>query len=67
MNEAIITQLDEIIVGKSLNDLVPVFAGYLANMGFFGAVPRDVLKHYVNEVIDAHYAAHSAPSTEHIQ
>ena len=67
MNKDMITQLDEIIVGKSLNDLVPVFAGYLANMGFFGAVPREVLKQYVGEVIDAHYAAHSAPSKEQIQ
>ena len=67
MNEEIITQLDKIIMGKSLNDLVPVFAGYLANMGFFGAVPREVLKQYVGEVIDAHYAAHSVPNQEHIQ
>lgn len=55
-------KLDAAIAGQTINEVVPMLAGYLANCGVHGLVPSSVLKDYVNGVIDEVYAAFSAPT-----
>lgn len=55
-------KIDAAILGAPLDALVPVLAGYLANCGVHGGVPRDILKAYLCEVVDDIYAAFTAPT-----
>jgi hypothetical protein len=55
-------RIDAAIAGSSLNELIPLLTGYLANCGVYGLVPRDAFKSYVCGVIDEVYEAFSAPA-----
>lgn len=55
-------KIDAAILGAPLDALIPVLAGYLANCGVHGGVPRDILKAYLCEVVDDVYAAFTAPT-----
>jgi hypothetical protein len=55
-------RIDAAIAGSSLNELIPLLTGYLANCGVHGLVPREAFKSYVCGVIDEVYEAFSAPT-----